>query len=96
MYKHHVLFFHNQNITQEQQRDFALQSDSIHVHPLHSHAGTSSEISVLECGENVDPNFRTNADRWHTDVSWSPNPPIIGICSMQKLYQKEVFVIHYG
>ena len=79
LYKHHVLFFRNQHLTPEQQRDFALQFGSIHVHPIVPHTGPCPEVTVLEFGQDVDPHKRTLADRWHTDVSWSPNPPIIGM-----------------
>jgi taurine dioxygenase len=79
LYKYHVLFFHNQHLTPEQQRDFALQFGQIHVHPIFSHTGPCPEVSVLEYGENIDPNKKPASDKWHTDVSWSPNPPIIGM-----------------
>ncbi len=79
LYKHHVLFFHDQHLTMEQQRDFALEFGQIHVHPIFEHTGTSPEVTILEYGENVDPKRRPGSDKWHTDVSWSPNPPIIGM-----------------
>jgi taurine dioxygenase len=79
LYKHHVLFFPDQNLTSEQQRDFALEFGPIHVHPIHLHTGPCPEVSILEFGEDVNPNKKPGADKWHTDVSWSSNPPIIGM-----------------
>jgi taurine dioxygenase len=79
LYKHHVLFFRNQNLTPEQQRDFALQFGSIHVHPIFTHTGPCPEVSILEFGENINPDKKPASDKWHTDVSWSSNPPIIGM-----------------
>ena len=79
LYKHHVLFFPNQNLTPEEQRDFALKFGQIHVHPIFPHSGPCPEVSILEHGENIDPNKKPGADKWHTDVSWSNNPPIIGM-----------------
>lgn len=83
LYKHHVLFFPNQNLTPEQQRDFALCFGPIHVHPIWTYAGPCPEVSVLEFGQNVNPDQKPRADQWHTDVSWSANPPIIGMLYAQ-------------
>jgi len=79
LYKHHVLFFHNQNLTPEQQRDFAFQFGPVHAHPIHSHTGPCPEVTVLEFGQDVNPDRKPRADQWHTDVSWASNPPIIGM-----------------
>ncbi len=79
LHKHHVLFFRNQNLTPEQQRDFILQFGQAHVHPLFSHTGPCPEVTILEFGQCTDPAKKPNADSWHTDVSWSTNPPIIGM-----------------
>lgn len=79
LYKYHVLFFSDQHLTNEQQRDFALQFGPTHVHPITPHTGPCPEVTVLEYGENINPNKKPDADRWHTDVTWSSNPPIIGM-----------------
>ena len=79
LYKYHVLFFHNQNLTPEQQRDFAFQFGPVHVHPIFSHTGPCPEVTILEYGQGVNSNKKPASDKWHTDVSWSPNPPIIGM-----------------
>ena len=79
LYKHHVLFFRNQNLTPEQQRDFALSFGPIHVHPIYTYAGKCPEVTVLEYGQNINPDQKPRADQWHTDVSWSANPPIMGM-----------------
>jgi taurine dioxygenase len=74
-----VLFFHNQNLTLEQQRDFAFKFGPTHEHPFFTHSGELPEVSILEFGENINPNKKPGSDKWHTDVSWSSNPPIIGM-----------------
>ena len=79
LYKYHVLFFRNQNLTVEQQRDFAFQFGPTHVHPIFSHTGSCPEVTILEYGQDVNPHKKPGSDKWHTDVSWLPNPPIIGM-----------------
>ena len=79
LYKHHVLFFRNQNLTLGQQRDFALSFGPIHVHPIFPSAGSYPDVTILEYGQNINPDQKPRADQWHTDVSWSTNPPIMGM-----------------
>lgn len=79
LYTYHVLFFRNQHLTPEQQRDFALQFGPVHVHLIAPHMGPCPEVTVSDYGETVDPNKRPGADRWHTDVTWSSDPPILGM-----------------
>ena len=49
LYKHHVLFFRNQNLTPEQQRDFALSFGPIHVHPIYTYAAPVPEEVDRSC-----------------------------------------------
>ncbi|CAF4668777.1 unnamed protein product [Rotaria sp. Silwood1] len=79
LYKYHVLFFRNQNLTSKQQSDVARLFGDPHVHPVFSHTAECPEVSVLEFGVDVDPDKKPDSDIWHTDVTWSKNPPIIGM-----------------
>ena len=33
----------------------------------------------MDFGQNVNPDKKPASDKWHTDVSWVSNPPIIGV-----------------
>ncbi|CAF1257017.1 unnamed protein product [Rotaria sordida] len=79
LYKYHVLFFRNQNLTPIQQRDFARLFGEPHVHPIFLHTTECPEVSVLEYGLDIDPNKKPDSDIWHTDATWSTNPPIVGM-----------------
>ncbi|CAF1012741.1 unnamed protein product [Didymodactylos carnosus] len=82
LYKHHVLVFRQQHLTPEQQRDFALQFGQAHIHPVYPHIPECPEVTVIEFGGT---DIKPDSDIWHTDVTFSSNPPIIGM-----LYAKEI------
>ncbi|CAF1108790.1 unnamed protein product [Rotaria sordida] len=79
LYKYHVLFFRKQNLTPEQQRDFAFQFGQPYVHPTHKHVAGCPEVTNFEFGIDVNPNEKPGADTWHTDGKFLVNPPIIGM-----------------
>ena len=74
-----MLFFRNQSLTLEQQRDFALQFGEAQAHPIYSQGTSCPEVTVLEFGEDIDPNKEPTADIWHTDVTFLANPPTMGM-----------------
>ncbi len=73
--RHHVLFFRDQVITPRQHRDFAARFGALHVHPIYPKHADAPEIIVLDT-DLVD--LQDNA-LWHTDVTFSPTPPMGGV-----------------
>jgi len=72
--QHQVLFFRDQNITPQQQKDFARHFGELHVHPVlpSLEADGHPEIVVLESNEHL-PYV---AETWHSDVTFERRPPL--------------------
>jgi len=71
----HVLFFRDQPLDSAGQCAFAAQFGTLAVSPLQRLIGTTRPFSIIEDTEQRPP-----ADfDWHTDVSWSRQPPHIGV-----------------
>lgn len=71
-----VLFFPEQHLDDDQQMEFALRFGAPYVHPLAKMAGATT-ASVGRIVDSVEtPPYQ---DRWHTDVSWDPEPPTYGV-----------------
>ena len=73
--EHHVLFFREQSLTPLQHRDFAAHFGKLHIHPIYPKHSEAAEIIVLDT-DLVD--LQDNA-MWHTDVTFSPTPPMGGV-----------------
>jgi taurine dioxygenase len=69
--RHLVLFFADQTITPEQQRDFAARFGKLYTHPLYPGQAGLPEIMVLE----YDAEKRGANDEWHSDVTYIETPP---------------------
>jgi taurine dioxygenase len=71
---HQVLFFRDQNVSPQQQKDFARHFGELHVHPVlpSLRAEGHPEIVVLESNEHL-PYV---AETWHTDVTFERQPPL--------------------
>ncbi len=67
-----VLFFRDQDITAEQQRDFAAHFGPLHIHPIYPRSDRVPEIMILDTALN---DLRDNA-LWHSDVSFAEAPPL--------------------
>lgn len=73
-----VLFFRDANITEEQQETLARSFGKPAVFPISGITHPDREIPFLS--EITDtPDSPPDADGWHTDITWIPNPPKIGI-----------------
>ena len=66
-----VLFFEDQSITPEQQRDFAARFGALYVHPLYPGQSGLPEIMILE----YDQNRKGHNNVWHSDVTYIQTPP---------------------
>ena len=73
--KHAVLFFRNQDISVEQQKDFGRSFGELHIHPARDRNGLEGhpEILYLNAGPHTS---RVNGDEWHSDVSCDEEPPL--------------------
>ena len=73
---HHVIFFRNQNISPGQRIDFARNFGELQgPHRYYPHLEGYENILILQ---NL-PGDPPGTDVWHTDYSWSENPPFAGI-----------------
>lgn len=78
---HKVLFFENQQITSQQQRNFAAAFGKLHIHPIYPQVEDVPEIIVIDTStENLPDN-----DNWHTDVTFIETPPLGAV-----LYAKQL------
>src|SRR5689334_13631880 len=69
---HKVLFFENQIITPQQQRNFAAAFGKLHIHPIYPQVEDAPEIIILDTStQNLPDN-----DNWHTDVTFIEAPPL--------------------
>ena len=74
--EHKVIFFRNQEITNDQHLKFAKSFGEIEPpHPVYPHVDQYPEIVLLENDEKKPP----DTDVWHTDVTFKPNPPFSSI-----------------
>ena len=76
-YRHQVLFFRDQPLTQEQHKAFALQFGEIFTHPVLQPLKDAGkpEVFVLES----EPERPFVASAWHTDVTFEQEPPMASI-----------------
>ena len=78
-----VIFFRDQHLTPDQQKDFGRLFGDLHVHPaapalLEGHP----EILVIHADEKSE---RVAGEVWHSDVSCDPEPPMGSILYMHEL-----------
>ena len=76
-----VLFFRNQPITPQAQRDFAARFGTLHVHPIYPVLPELPEILLLDNHAS----FLPDNDNWHTDVTFSRTPPLAGILAAKHI-----------
>ena len=72
-YEHLVLFFPGQHLLPEQHRDFARRFGDLEVHPLTEKLEDAPEVTLLHSERGG------RADVWHTDVTFTENPPIAAV-----------------
>ena len=79
--EHQVLFFRGQDVSPQQQRDFAAGFGDLHIHPLYPKIDDTPQIMVLDTAQN---DLRDNAI-WHTDVTFIETPPLGSVLVARKL-----------
>ena len=70
---HLVLFFPEQHLTPDEQRDFARKFGTLEVHPLTEKLDGTPEVTLLHSERGG------RADVWHTDVTFNDIPPIAAV-----------------
>jgi taurine dioxygenase len=79
--EHQILFFRRQPLTPQQQCGFAARFGELHVHPIYPVLPELPEIMVID----THGGFLPDNDNWHTDVTFSPTPPLAGILAAKLL-----------
>jgi alpha-ketoglutarate-dependent taurine dioxygenase len=80
---HSVIFFRDQDITVDQQKEFGRRFGELHIHPaapgvLAGHP----EILVIHADEH---SKRVAGEEWHSDVSCDPEPPMGSVLHITEL-----------
>ena len=82
--EHQVIFFRDQDISPTDHVAFARQFGTLQVHPFAPHLDDHPEVLVLESSaEN-----RSAANAWHSDVTFSDEPPLGSILLARKVPQR--------
>src|ERR1700681_4211475 len=81
MVEHQVLFFRNQPITPQEQRDIDDHFGTLHIHPIYPVVAELPEIMRVD----THAGFLPDNDNWHTDVTFSTMPPLAGILAAKQL-----------
>jgi taurine dioxygenase len=79
--EHKVLFFRQQPLSPQAQRDFAARFGTLHVHPIYPVLPELPEILLLDNHQA----FLPDNDNWHTDVTFSKTPPLAGILAAKRI-----------
>jgi taurine dioxygenase len=79
--EHKVLFFRQQPLSPQAQRDFAARFGTLHVHPIYPVLPELPEILLLDNHQA----FLPDNDNWHTDVTFSKAPPLAGILAAKRI-----------
>jgi taurine dioxygenase len=72
---HRVIFFEDQSLSPQQHRDFAARFGAFELHPFYQAHAEHPELVVLDTGAHSP----TDNDHWHTDMTYSREPPMAGI-----------------
>eukprot|EP01037_Dinobryon_pediforme_P005622 gene5622-5681_t len=76
-----VIFFRDQDLTEEQQRDLAAGFGPLHIHPIYPRSDRVPEIMLLDTALN---DLRDNA-LWHSDISFSETPSLGAVLLARKV-----------
>jgi taurine dioxygenase len=75
LHEHQVLFFHDQDLTDDQQLQFASRFGTVSPYSFTRMLGDTRRVSLIEDTADSPP----DADGWHTDVSWVAEPPAYAV-----------------
>jgi taurine dioxygenase len=84
LFDHQLLFFRDQELSDDQHLDFARCFGQPNVYPIVEMLGIDRPLEMVEDNERMPP----KADVWHTDVTWLPDPPKLGVLSARVIPPK--------
>jgi taurine dioxygenase len=84
LFEHQVLFFRDQALDDAQHIRFASYFGEPNVYPLTRMLGIDKPIEFVWDG----PDRKPTAAGWHTDVTWLPDPPKIGVLNAQVMPER--------
>jgi taurine dioxygenase len=84
LFKHQVLFFRNQPLSDDEHINFAANFGKPNLYPVVEMLGGTQTIEIVEDG----PKRKPTAGNWHTDVTWLQQPPKIGSIGAQVMPEK--------
>jgi taurine dioxygenase len=71
LHEHSVLFFHDQDLSEDEQLTFASTFGAVGQYPVQKLLGGTALTSTIEDTADSPP----DADGWHTDITWVAEPP---------------------
>ena len=71
-----VIFFRDQDITPEQQKDFGRRFGELHIHPYIPNLEGHPEIIALRSAETGPAEMSYQSNQWHTDLTYIQEPPM--------------------
>ena len=84
LHEHSVLFFHDQELTEDEQLAFASTFGPVGQYPLTKMFGGTAMSSTIEDTADSPP----DADGWHTDVTWVAEPPAYAVLNAQVIPER--------
>ena len=75
VHEHSVIFFHGQDLSEDEQIAFASNLGTVGPYPLTKMLGGTALTSTIEDTADSPP----DADGWHTDVTWVAQPPAYAV-----------------
>jgi taurine dioxygenase len=80
----HVIFFRDQDITPDQQKDFGRHFGELHIHPFIPALEGHPEIIELKSADTGPAEMTYQSNAWHTDLTYTAEPPLASIlwCSV--------------
>ena len=79
--KHRVVFFRDQDLSQEEHIEFAAQFGDLEIHPATPKDQFNPEVLRIAHG----PKSRGSENMWHSDVSWREAPSLGSVLRALKL-----------
>jgi taurine dioxygenase len=80
--RHVVIFFRDQDITLDQQKDFGRRFGELHIHPAAPKPDGHPEVLVIHADEN---SKHVAGHGWHSDVSCDEEPPMGSILRLTEV-----------
>ena len=84
LHEHSVLFFHDQDLSEDEQLAFASTFGPVGQYPLTKMFGGTAMSSTIEDTADSPP----DADGWHTDVTWVAEPPAYAVLNAKVIPER--------